>query len=64
MKYRVMNPLLSVRIDTNPEAENFNDDSNFISWQAGDVMTEWPEHTAIKEWLAAGHIEEVADGED
>ena len=61
MKYRVINPLLSVRKSTDKKSPLFDE---FVSWEAGDVMTEWPEHTAIDEWLAAGHIEEVADGED
>ena len=61
MKYRVINPLLSVRKSTDKKSPLFEE---FVNWKAGDVMTEWPEHTAIAEWLAAGHIEEVADGED
>ena len=61
MKYRVLNPLLSVRKSTDKKSPAYEE---FFNWQAGDVMTEWPEHTAITEWLEAGHIEEVADGED
>jgi hypothetical protein len=60
-KYRVLNPLLSVRkskIRSSPDYEQF------VSWQRGDVMTTWPKHTDIEGWRAAGHIEEVSDGED
>lgn len=59
MKYHVLNPLLSVRKSTNKKSPDYEE---FISWEAGDVMEEWPEHTAIDEWLKAGHIEEVPGG--
>jgi len=55
--YLVKNALLSVRVSTDPRAAEYE---QFVEWTAGDVMTEWPRHTAIGEWLAAGHIEEVA----
>jgi hypothetical protein len=61
VKYRVLNPLLSVRKSKNNKSPEYN---VFINWKAGDLMAEWPEHTAITEWLAAGHIEEADDGED
>ena len=47
MKYRVLNPLLSVRKSTDKKSPAYEE---FFNWQAGDVMTEWPEHTAITEW--------------
>ena len=55
--YRVKNALLSVRLSTDPRSAEYE---RFVEGAAGDVMTEWPSHTAIAEWLAAGHIEEVA----
>lgn len=57
-KYRVHNPLLSVRKSKDKKSADYHE---FVEWQAGDLMTEWPAHTAIDEWLKAGHIEEVAD---
>ena len=61
MKYRVLNPLLSVRRSTDKKSPLYEE---FIDWQAGDVMTEWPEHATVKDWLAAGYIEEVSDGKN
>lgn len=62
MKYRVLNTLLSVRKSRDKKSPDYN---VFVSWQAGDLMEEWPAHTAIDEWLREGHIvEEAGDGED
>lgn len=60
-QYRVLNPLLSVRKSTDPKSPDYE---AFVEWKAGDVMTAWPKHTAVKEWLEAGHIVEVGSGED
>lgn len=60
-QYRVINAMLSVRKSTDKDSPEYEE---FIDWHDGDVMTDWPKHTAIKEWLAAGHIEEVSDGKD
>lgn len=55
-KYLVLNPLLSTRKSTDAKSPDYNE---FVSWRAGEVMESWPKHTAIEEWLKAGHIEEA-----
>ena len=29
----------------------------FIDWEPGDILEDYPPYTAIEEWLRAGHIE-------
>lgn len=54
-RYRVLNPLLSVRVTLDKTSPLYNE---FLDWPMGSVITEYPPHTAIAEWLAAGHIVE------
>lgn len=60
-RYRVINPLLSTRKSADKKSPEYHE---FISWKAGDLMTSWPKHAGIEEWLKGGHIVEVGDGED
>ncbi len=54
--YRVINPLLSVRRSADRRAPEYHE---FIEWPAGSLITEYPPHTAITEWLSLGYIVEV-----
>ena len=56
--YRVLNPLISVRVSRDPESPDYE---RFIEWREGDAMTEWPSHCDIKGLLDGGHIEPVKD---
>ena len=52
-KYRARN-WVSVRKSRDPNDPRYHE---FIDWEPGDIVEDYPPYTAIEEWLRAGHIE-------
>ena len=49
--YRVVDGT-SVRLSNDPESPDYE---TWLHWEAGDTVTEWPDHADVDGWVASGH---------
>lgn len=54
-QYRVV-ARTSVRASDDPDAQAFE---SWIDFEPGDVVSTWPAHAPVEEWVKSGHWEAV-----
>lgn len=54
-RYRVVAGT-STRKSADPKSEDY---AVWVDFHPGDVVTTWPKHAPVGEWVASGHWEEV-----
>ena len=49
--YRVVDGT-STRVSADPDSPDYE---RWVTWEPGDIATEWPAHADVEGWVASGH---------